>query len=111
MGQVIGLLNGEYETVSGLDDFIRMVDEHLGSEARECLEDYLAEQDEDADYIRFLEQENQKLRDHHHEVMQELRESAEWTASLIREKEIDRKALSTVAGKIGKITWREINVR
>ena len=32
-------------------------------------------------------------------------------ASLIREKDIDRKQLSAAAGTIGTITWREINVR
>ena len=58
-----------------------------------------------------LEKENQRLRDHHHEVMTELRSLSETEARLIQEKEIDRKALSTVVGKIGTITWREVNVR
>ena len=42
--------------------------------------------------------------------MQTLRELSETEAKLIREKEINRVALSSVAGKIGKITWREVNV-
>ena len=58
-----------------------------------------------------LWKENQELRDHHHKGMEELRKLSETEAGLIREKEIDRKALSSVAGKIGKITRREVNVR
>jgi len=43
--------------------------------------------------------------------MTELRSLSESEARLIQEKEIDRKTLSTVVGKIGTITWREVNVR
>jgi hypothetical protein len=42
--------------------------------------------------------------------MRELRTLSETEARLIQEREIDRQALSTVAGKIGTITWRECNV-
>jgi len=41
--------------------------------------------------------------------MTELRQHSEAIAALIREKGIDRKALSTEAGAIGCITWREMN--
>jgi hypothetical protein len=42
--------------------------------------------------------------------MNSLRAESEKIACLIREKEIDRKQLSTAAGRIGTITWREVNV-
>ena len=57
-----------------------------------------------------LEQENRELRAHHRAVMRELRTLSETEARLIQEREIDRQALATVVGKIGTITWREINV-
>jgi hypothetical protein len=41
--------------------------------------------------------------------MTELRKESETIAGLIREKEIDRRALSAAAGNIGCITWREAN--
>ena len=41
--------------------------------------------------------------------MAELRSYSETIAGLIREKEIDRRALSAAAGSIGRITWREVN--
>ena len=50
------------------------------------------------------------VRSHHREVMHSLREESEKIACLIRERDIDRKALSTAAGRIGTITWRELNV-
>lgn len=40
--------------------------------------------------------------------MAELRKQSETIAGLIREKDIDRRALSAAAGAIGCITWREM---
>ena len=108
---VIQLKSGQTETVFDLEDMMYLVEQHMGSDARCLLEELASPEGDDADYIADLEKENQQLRDHHHEVMVELRKLSETEARLIQEKEIDRKALSTVAGKIGTITWREINVR
>lgn len=111
MPNVIQLKTGQTETVFDLEDLLRLVEQCMGSETRYLLEELTAPEDNDADYIADLEKEIQKLRDYHHEVMVELRKLSETEARLIQEKEIDRKALSTLAGKIGTITWREINVR
>ena len=111
MPSVIKLKSGQCETVFDLEDLLRLVEQCMGSETRYLLEELTAPEDNDADYITDLEKEIQKLRDHNHEVMVELRELSETEAQLIQEKEIDRKALSAVVGKIGTITWREINVR
>ena len=111
MPSVIQMKNGKTETVFDLDDLLYLVEEHMGSDARRLLEDFTAPDDDAAEYIYSLEKENQRLRDHHHEVMEDLRAQSEVIARLIQEPEIDRSALSTVAGIIGKITWREINVR
>ena len=111
MSNVIQLNTGKIETVFDLEDLLRLVEQYMGSETRCLLEELTAPDDDDADYITDLEKEIQKLRDHNHEVMVELRELSETEAQLIQEKEIDRKALSAVVGKIGTITWREINVR
>ena len=107
---VIQLKSGQTETIFDLEGMMYLVEQHMGSDAR-CLLEELAAPEEDADYIADLEKENQQLRDHHHEVMVKLRKLSETEARLIQEKEINRKALSTVAGKIGTITWGEINVR
>ena len=110
MANVIQLKSGRCETVFDLEDLLYLVEQHMGSDARRLLEDLTAPEDDAAEYIDSLEKETQELREHHKAVMRELRTLSETEARLIQEREIDRQALSTVAGKIGTITWREINV-
>ena len=110
MADVITLKNGRNEIVFDERSFLDLVDEHMGPEARHWLEDWLSESDDDSEYTDDLEQELAGAKGHHKDVMAQLRQQSETIASLIREKEIDRKALSTAAGTIGTITWRELNV-
>lgn len=107
MANTIMLPDGRIETVFKERDFLDLVDECMGSDARGWLEERLAEKDGDADVVSYLEKEVDSLRVHHKEVMEKLRKESEIIAGLIRKKEIDRKALSTAAGNIGSITWRE----
>lgn len=110
MPSVIKLKSGQCETVFDLDDLLYLIDRDMGYDTRILLEELTAPEDDSEEYIAQLEKENQQLREHHREVMQALRAQSETIARLIREPEIDRKTLSTTAGVIGKITWREINV-
>ena len=110
MADVITLKNGRNEIVFDERSFLDLVDEHMGPDARHWLEDWLSENDDASDYIDDLEKELTSAKEHHKDVMAQLRQQSETIASLIREKEIDRKALSTAAGTIGTITWRELNV-
>ena len=109
MANVITLPDGRNETIFDEQDFMELVVRYMGSDARRWLEDWLGNNDDVADYIDDLEKEADGLRAHHREVMTELRTHSETIANLIRGKEIDRKALSTAAGNIGCITWREAN--
>ena len=109
MANVITLPDGRNETIFDERGFMDLVERYMGSDARRWLEDWLGENDDVADYIDDLEKEAEALRAHYHEVMMELRTQSETIAKLIREKEIDRKALSTAAGIIGSITWREVS--
>ena len=110
MADVITLKNGRNEIVFDERSFLDLVDEHMGPDARHWLEDWLSENDDASDYIDDLEKELTSAKEHHKDVMAQLRQQSETIAGLIREKEIDRKALSTAAGTIGTITWRELNV-
>jgi hypothetical protein len=110
MANVILLKGGQVETVFDLDDLLYLIDRDMGYDTRILLEELTAPEDDSEEYVAQLEKENQQLREHHREVMQTLRVQSETIARLIREPEIDRKKLSTTAGVIGKITWREINV-
>ena len=108
MADVIQLSDGSVHTLFDERDALELIDRRMGMEMRKWLEDWMSESDDDAAYIDDLEKEAEGLRAHHKEVMQELRRQSETIAGLIREKEIDRKALSAAAGAIGCVTWREL---
>ena len=110
MADVLELSDGSIHTVFDIRDMMELIDAHLGYEARRWLEEYLTEDDDLGDYVSDPEAEVEGVRSHHREVMHSLREESEKIACLIRERDIDRKALSTAAGRIGTITWRELNV-
>ena len=108
MADVIQLSDGSVHTLFDERDALDLIDRYMGLELRKWLENLLSESDDDAAYIDDLEKEADGLRAHHKEVMAELRKQSENIAGLIREKKIDRKALSAAAGAIGSITWREL---
>ncbi len=108
MADVIQLADGSVHTLFDERDALELVDSYMGMEMRRWLENWISESDDDAAYIEDLEKEAEGLRAHHKEVMAELRRQSETIAVLIREKEIDRRALSSAAGAIGSITWREL---
>ena len=110
MAEVLLLSDGSVHTVFDIKDMMELIDTHLGYEARRWLEEYLTEDNDLGDYVSDLEKEVEGVRSHHREVMTSLRVESEKIACLIRERDIDRKALSTAAGRIGTITWRELNV-
>ena len=110
MAHTVELADGSIHLISSERDMLDLVDEQMGYEARAALEEILSEHDLDADYIEELENDVKGLREHHKEVMEELRKLSEEIAGLISEKDIDRKKLSAVAGEIGILTWREMNV-
>ena len=110
MAEVLQLSDGSIHIVFDIRDMMELVDAHLGYEARRWLEEYLTEDNDLGDYVSDLEKEVEGVRSHHREVMTSLRVESEKIACLIRERDIDRKALSTAAGRIGTITWRELNV-
>ena len=109
MADVIQLSDGSVHTIFDERDALDLIDGCMGAEMRNWLEDLLGGNDDDAVYITDLEKEMNDLRAHHREVMEELRKHSEAVAALIREKKIDRKALSTAVGAIGCVTWREVN--
>ena len=108
MADVIQLSDGSVHTILDERDALELIDRRMGMEMRRWLENWLSEGDDDVAYIEDLEKEAEGLRARHKEVMQELRRQSETIAGLIREKEINRKALSSAAGAIGSITWREL---
>jgi hypothetical protein len=109
MADVIQLSDGSVHTVFNDRDALELIEAYMGGEIQRWLEDRLSDDEDAADYIDDLEKEADRLRAHHKEVMAEVRQHSEAIAALIREKDIDRRTLSTEAGAIGCVTWREMN--
>ena len=110
MADVLMLKDDSVHTVFDDRDALELVRTCMGDDIQRWLEDRLSDGENDDDYIDDLEKEIDTLRDHHKDVMRQLREQSGTIAGLIREKDIDRKALSHAAGEIGAVTWREMNV-
>ena len=114
MANVITTKDGRNHTLFDERDLFWLVEEYMGDEAVRWIKDFVEsveyDHSDDADYIKELEQEAEQRKAHYKEVMKELREQSGIIAGLIRAKDIDRGRLSTAAGKIGTITWRELNV-
>ena len=87
---------------------LELVDEYMGSDARMWIEDYLSGADRETADVAALESWYEKRIEHYQQVIRELRTHSENLARLIRQKELDRKAISHEAGQIGVITGREL---
>lgn len=109
MAHVIKLKDGKTETIFDIEDIFYLMDEYMGDEITAALREKIAgDQDLEKAYDDLYE-ELQKREDHHRTVMDKLRRQSEVIANLIAQKDIDRRALSMAAGKIGIITWRELS--
>ena len=110
MATTITMPDGKNETVFDLDGLLRLMEERMGYEARQLLEEWIQPDSDAEEYIRFLEKEVEVQKARRMDAMKALRKQSETIAVLIREKDIDRVKLSHAAGAIGMITWRELNV-
>ena len=87
---------------------LELVDEYMGTDTRMWFEDYLAEADSQTADVAAMETYYEKRIEHYQQVIRDLRAHAEKLAGLIREKELNRMAISHEAGQIGVITGREL---
>ena len=110
MATTIMLPGGKVETVFDLADMLRLIEDRMGWEARELLEEWIRPDSDAEEYIAYLEKEVEAQKGRRLDAMKALRKQSETIAELIREKEIDRVKLSHAVGAISMITWRELNV-
>lgn len=111
MGQVIEV-KGQCTVVFCMKDMMELIDEHMGADFRTAFQEMLSEiyasESEWASIEREHHKELDEIREHYHNVIRDIRDQSEELAGLIREKRLDRSAISRCAGKIGIITWREL---
>lgn len=112
MAHVIKMPDGKTDTIFGLDDAFDLIEQYAGNELRQVLEELLSETYCPEVAYEEIEREHQKeldeIREHYHHVCEDLRDASEELANLIRAERLDRKKISNVAGRIGKVTWREL---
>ena len=105
-------VKGKAAVVFGLKDLMELIDQHMGMEFRTILEEPLSEtyasEYEWAEIEREHRSELDEIREHYHNVIRDIRDQSEELAGLIREKRLNRNAISRCAGKIGTLTWREL---
>ena len=109
MAHVLTTNSGENVILMDFRDFTDLVERHIGIEARDWLLEYLGDAYGEEPEIDAVINEYENERDSHKQVMEEIRKEAEKLAGLIRERELNRSAISQTAGRIGSITWREVN--
>ena len=110
MAEMIKLPDGSMSAVLCLRDFMELTGRWMGSDARAWIEEYINDIRLDENYPSDLEEEIEGLRYHHRQVLSQIRKESQTMTDIICRKRINRKALSEAAGRIGTITWRELNV-
>ena len=113
MAHVITTNDRENIILMTFRDFTDLLEQHIGIEARDWLLEYLSDTYGEEGEINAVAEEYEKdlqaQKEKYKKTMEEIRAEAEKLAGLICQKELDRKAISNTAGRIGTITWREVN--
>ena len=113
MAHIIRANDGTNHILMNFSDFTDLVEETIGIEAVEWLFEFLSdtygEESEIDAVIEECEKDLQEQKEKYKNTMAEIRVEAEKLAGLICQKDLDRKAISNTAGRIGAITWREVN--
>ncbi len=110
MAEVLTMWDGSIQTVFSMDDFTELVDEYMGMDSRRYLTVYLEDPDGAWAYVEEVENEKDGWRDHHKDVMNQMRELSEKLAGLISEKDLNRREISNICGEIGILTYKETNI-
>lgn len=113
MEGTVRLKDGSVHVILTTRDVLDLVDEYMGYDMRQAVVDELNEQEllheDDDECIRELNDQCGELSKHHREVCRELYDAQKKLTGLISAKELNRSAISSVAGEIGRITSREVN--
>ena len=103
---------GKNKKVFCLRDMMELIDENMGQEFTTSLQEMLSETYAKESEWAVIEEEHRKeldeIRDHYHGVISEIHEESKQLSDLIRAAKLDRKAISSCAGRIGTITWRAL---
>lgn len=112
MARTVATLDRKTHGIMNSWDLLDLISEYMGDEMKEAIVEEMNEQDllhaDDEECIRELNDLCGKLSKHHREVCKELYEAKKELADLVCARELDRKAISDTAGKIGRIVSHEV---
>ena len=112
MPHVITAVDGRNHTLFDGRDFLSLVDEYIGFEARGFLEDWMKEQDESAAEVQEAAQEYEteldQLRDHQRLVLSDMYEEASWLLKLTGDPHPKRSEIRACAQKIWDVLYQEL---
>lgn len=113
MGSLIRLKDGTVVPILTNRDLLDLIEIQMGSEVREAVIEYVngieLEHADDDECIRALNEIISGDHEHYREVMEKIHTEAKKLASLISEKDLDRRAISNTTGAICVIASREAN--
>lgn len=108
MPHVMELKDGRLATPFDFDDFLELVEEYMGYEARRYLEEERCENEELEKEIEVLGEENEKLDDHNREVLNNIREEAEALRIMLDAPRLNRARLTGAVKIIRQMIDNEI---
>jgi hypothetical protein len=109
MPHVMKLTDDSIHTIFSMRDFLELVDQKMGYEARQFLEEWEAEIEEekesDAYDCKAAEEELEKMEDHNRAILCNIREEAEALSEMLEADRLNRKKLQQSIRTI----WKTVN--
>lgn len=108
MGRVITTKDGKNHIILQKKDIRKIIDAYCGSEVLDVMDEFYQDDMELVEEAEELEKMIDGWKGHHMEVMEQLNEDQKGLADLICQPELDRKAISTICGKLSYTIHKEL---
>lgn len=108
MGRVITTKDGKNHIILQKKDIREIIDAYCGSEVLDVMDEFYQDDMELVEEAEELEKMIDECEGHHMEVMEQLNEDQKGLVDLICHPELDRKAISTICGKLSYTIHKEL---
>ena len=105
---LLTLWDGRVENVTDDRDMMYLVDEYMGMDARWWFEDRNKEQEDIEKEYDDLWKDYEKQQEEHKAVIREIEAETDKLSDLLKQKRLNRKAISDALKAIDLIVWREL---
>ena len=102
MPHVLEIKGGELLTLFNVFDVMDAVEDYMGTDIRQYLEEYLEDVESDAEEIT-----DDEITDHYKQVLMNIRDETEEALKLMEKPRMDRKAIRNTLNLIVKMIGRE----